>query len=47
MQFFYDLSSRQYTAYGLTNEERKGPIMNNLKLTADMYTPDALRASGR
>ncbi|MCB1656210.1 MAG: DUF1329 domain-containing protein [Pseudomonadales bacterium] len=47
VQFFYDLSSRQYTAYGLTNEERKGPIMNNLKLTADMYTPDALRASGR
>ncbi|MES2869624.1 MAG: DUF1329 domain-containing protein [Pseudomonadota bacterium] len=47
VQLFYDLASKQYTAYGLTNEERKGPIMNNLKLTADMYTPDALRASGR
>jgi len=45
-QFFHDLNSRSYVAYSLTNEEPRGPILNREDLTADMFTPDVLRAAG-
>lgn len=46
-QFFLDLNSGQYTGYGMTNEAKKGPILNEAKFTPDMYTSDAARAIGR
>ena len=46
-QFFMDLNSGQYTGYGMTNEAKKGPILNERKFTADQYTADAARAMGR
>ena len=46
-QFFMDLNSGQYTGYGMTNEAKKGPILNEGKYTPDMYTADAARAIGR
>ena len=46
-QFFMDLNSGQYTGYAMTNEAKKGPILNEGKFTADMYTADAARAMGR
>ncbi|MQT42464.1 DUF1329 domain-containing protein [Pseudomonas sp. FSL R10-2172] len=46
-QFFMDLNSGQYTGYGMTNESKKGPILNEGKYTPDQYTADAARASGR
>jgi hypothetical protein len=46
-QFFMDLNSGQYTGYGMTNEAKKGPILNEGKFTPDMYTADAARALGR
>lgn len=46
-QFFMDLNSGQYTGYGMTNEAKKGPILNEGKYTPDMYTADAARAVGR
>lgn len=46
-QFFMDLNSGQYTGYGMTNEAKKGPILNESKFTPDMYTADAARAIGR
>ncbi|NBA98294.1 DUF1329 domain-containing protein [Pseudomonas sp. R5(2019)] len=45
--FFQDLSTGQYMGYNMTNESRKGPILNQGKFNAQMYTPDALRAAGR
>ncbi|WP_297841166.1 DUF1329 domain-containing protein [Pseudomonas sp.] len=46
-QFFIDLNSGQYTGYGMSNEEKKGPILNEGKFTPDQYTADAARANGR
>ncbi len=46
-QFFMDLNSGQYTGYAMTNESKKGPILNEAKFTPDMYTADAARAMGR
>jgi hypothetical protein len=46
-QFFMDLNSGQYTGYGMINEAKKGPILNEGKYTPDMYTADAARAQGR
>ncbi len=46
-QFFMDLNSGQYTGYGMTNESKKGPILNEGKFTPDQYTADAARAIGR
>ena len=46
-QFFMDLNSGQYTGYGMTNESKKGPILNEGKFTKDQYTADAARAIGR
>ncbi|CAI9001627.1 MULTISPECIES: DUF1329 domain-containing protein [Pseudomonas] len=46
-QFFMDLNSGQYTGYGMTNEAKKGPILNEGKFTPDQYTADAARAIGR
>ncbi|AYC34022.1 DUF1329 domain-containing protein [Pseudomonas cavernae] len=46
-QFFMDLNSGQYTGYGMSNESKKGPILNEGKFTPDMYTADAARANGR
>ncbi|VVP86850.1 hypothetical protein PS918_02863 [Pseudomonas fluorescens] len=46
-QFFMDLNSGQYTGYGMTNESKKGPILNEGKFTPDQYTADAARATGR
>lgn len=46
-QFFMDLNSGQYTGYGMTNEAKKGPILNEGKYSPDMYTADAARAVGR
>lgn len=46
-QFYHDLNSGQYTGYSMTNEAKRGPILNDGKLTASMYTPDAIRALGR
>ena len=46
-QFFIDLNSGQYTGYGMTNEAKKGPILNEGKFTPDQYTADAARAMGR
>jgi len=46
-QFFMDLNSGQYTGYGMTNEAKKGPILNEGKFTPDQYTADAARAMGR
>jgi hypothetical protein len=46
-QFFMDLNSGQYTGYGMTNESKKGPILNEGKFTQDQYTADAARAIGR
>ncbi len=36
-----DLNSGQYTGYGMTNESKKGPILNEGKFTPDQYTADA------
>ncbi|MCY1259387.1 hypothetical protein D9M68_157900 [compost metagenome] len=47
VQFSHDLNSGQYVAYSLTNEEARGPILNNASLKPEMFTPDALRAQGR
>ena len=46
-QFFMDLNSGQYTGYGMTNETKKGAVLNEGKFTADQYTADAARAMGR
>ncbi|UVE19806.1 DUF1329 domain-containing protein [Pseudomonas sp. LS44] len=46
-QFFMDLNSGQYTGYSMSNEAKKGPILNEGKFTPDMYTADAARANGR
>lgn len=46
-QFFIDLNSGQYTGYGMSNESKKGPILNEGKFTPDQYTADAARAIGR
>ncbi|WP_433740567.1 DUF1329 domain-containing protein [Pseudomonas putida] len=46
-QFFMDLNSGQYTGYSMTNESKKGPILNEGKFTPDQYTADAARAIGR
>ena len=46
-QFFMDLNSGQYTGYGMTNEAKKGPILNEGKFKPDQYTADAARAMGR
>ena len=46
-QFFMDLNSGQYAGYGMTNESKKGPILNEGKFTIDQYTADAARAMGR
>lgn len=46
-QFFMDLNSGQYTGYSMTNEAKKGPILNEGKFTPDQYTADAARAIGR
>ncbi|NBA98295.1 DUF1329 domain-containing protein [Pseudomonas sp. R5(2019)] len=45
--FFHDLTTGQYVGYSLSNEARKGPILNKGNYTADMFTPDTARAAGR
>lgn len=40
-----DLNSGNH-GYGMTNEAKKGPILNEGKFTPDQYTADAARAMG-
>jgi len=46
VQFYHDFNSKLYVAYSLTNEEPRGPILNEEGLKPEMFTPDALRAQG-
>ena len=39
--------ARQYVGYSLTNEAKRGPILNEGKFVPSMYTADTIRAQGR
>ncbi|MCM2318295.1 hypothetical protein D3C85_215810 [compost metagenome] len=45
--FYHDLNSGQYVGYSLTNESKRGPILNEGKFVPTQYTADAIRGLGR
>lgn len=46
VSFYHNLLNGEYLAFNLTNEQRKGPILNKRKMQRSDFTPDRLRAMG-
>ncbi|AYC33969.1 DUF1329 domain-containing protein [Pseudomonas cavernae] len=45
--FYHDLSSGQYVGYNMSNEAKRGPVLDEGKFDRSMYTADAIRGLGR